>query len=386
MRVLHVVPTYVPAWRYGGPIRSVHGLCKGLAARGVEVHVFTTNVDGDSVSDVPTDHPVDLDGVQVHYFPCGSVRRLYVSSAMRQALARSVAGFDLLHLHSCFLWPTWAAARRAEAARVPFVVAPRGALVPELIARRGRLRKSLWIRWIERRTLSRAAAIHVTSEWERLALSRLALETAPPFVVPNGIDRPPDPPANVPADREDGRRLVFLGRVQWEKGLDRLVPALAQLPGVELVLAGDADPDYADRLRALARDAGAADRMRLVGPVDGEEKWQLLRGADVVVLPSFSENFGMAALEGMAVGRPVAVTRGVGLASVVAEVEAGILLEEDPSGMARALAALLDDPARARKMGANGRRVAMQRFAWDRVAKAMESRYRDLVAAKPNVK
>ena len=76
--------------------------------------MFTTNVDGDSASDVPLGTPVDREGVLVHYFPCGLLRRLYVSAGMRDALAREVGGFDLLHLHSCFLWPTWAAARQAE--------------------------------------------------------------------------------------------------------------------------------------------------------------------------------------------------------------------------------------------------------------------------------
>ena len=88
MRVLHVVPSYIPAWRYGGPIRSVHGLCAGLARAGLDVHVFTTNVDGDRDSEVPLGEPVDLDGVQVTYFPSRRLRRLYYSPEMRSARYR----------------------------------------------------------------------------------------------------------------------------------------------------------------------------------------------------------------------------------------------------------------------------------------------------------
>src|SRR6516164_1585335 len=79
MRILHVVPTYHPAVRYGGPIYSVHSLCRALAADGHRVHVFTTNVDGPGNSDVPLRRPVDLDGVQVHYFPSRWFRRIYCS-------------------------------------------------------------------------------------------------------------------------------------------------------------------------------------------------------------------------------------------------------------------------------------------------------------------
>ncbi len=95
MRLLHVVPTYLPAVRYGGPIQSVHGLCAALAARGHDVHVFTTNVDGPGDSAVPLGRPVDMDGVNVWYFPSRWLRRLYWSPPMARALKRDVGTFDL---------------------------------------------------------------------------------------------------------------------------------------------------------------------------------------------------------------------------------------------------------------------------------------------------
>src|SRR5215472_13265171 len=98
MRLLHIAPTYLPATRYGGPIYAVHGLCRALAARGHDVTVFTTNVDGDSESDVPLNEPVVLDGVSIRYF-ASTMRRLYVSPAMRRAL-HDLRGFDLVHAHS----------------------------------------------------------------------------------------------------------------------------------------------------------------------------------------------------------------------------------------------------------------------------------------------
>src|SRR4051812_26407557 len=160
VRILHVVPTYLPATRYGGPIYAVHGLCRALAARGHEVDVFTTNVDGDRDSEVPLGAPVTLDGVRVHYFassPAGIRRRFYVSPLMRAALANELVDRDIVHLHSVFLWPTYATARAAERARVPYVVSPRGMLVPELIRRKSRLVKSAWIRLVERRTFRHAS-------------------------------------------------------------------------------------------------------------------------------------------------------------------------------------------------------------------------------------
>src|SRR5215510_6541695 len=110
MKILHVVPTYYPAVRYGGPIWSVHGLASALAAQGHNVHVYTTNLDGKDVLPVPLDRPSLLDGVTVWYFATGLGRRLFRSPAMRQALNLNAASFDIIHLHSVFLWPTSAAA------------------------------------------------------------------------------------------------------------------------------------------------------------------------------------------------------------------------------------------------------------------------------------
>ena len=191
MRVLHVVPSYYPAVRYGGPIVSVHALCKALVRRGHDVHVFTTNVDGQANSNVPVGVPVEMDGVKVWYFPVPLLRRLYWSPRLGQALQLQMRSFDIVHMHSVFLWPTWAAARAATRHGVPYVVAPRGMLVADLIRRKSRLLKTAWIRLIERGNLERAAAIHVTSRIEGDDLAAFNLRLPPVHIVPNGVDAAP---------------------------------------------------------------------------------------------------------------------------------------------------------------------------------------------------
>src|SRR5262245_46752372 len=114
MRILHVVPTYLPAVRYGGPIFAVHGLCRALVSRGHEVEVVTTNINGSENSAVPIEVPVELDGVQVRYFPSRLLRRLSWAPSLARVLRQQISTFDLVHLHSVFLWPTWAAARSAR--------------------------------------------------------------------------------------------------------------------------------------------------------------------------------------------------------------------------------------------------------------------------------
>ena len=116
IRGLHVVPTYLPAMRYGGPIYSVHELCRSLCREGLEVHVATTNVDGREVSRVPLHAPVNMDGVCVWYFCSPALRRIYWSPGMARFFAARLKSFDLVHLHSVFLYPTNRAARAAGSA------------------------------------------------------------------------------------------------------------------------------------------------------------------------------------------------------------------------------------------------------------------------------
>lgn len=362
MRVLHVVPTYLPATRYGGPIFAVHGLCRALARRGHDVEVFTTNVDGRGVSDVSLGTPVDIESVRVHYFP-SPMRRLYYSPAMRKALRARILDFDLVHAHSVFLWPTASAAHVAHRAGVPYVISPRGMLVPELIQRKSRLVKTAWISLVERRNFRNACAIHFTSEREREDASRLGVSVPRAAVVPNGIDIPP--PRN---EARDPSLVLYLGRINWKKGLDRLIEAVTSIADARLVIAGRDDEDYT---ATLPRH----DRVTFLGEVGGEAKEALLATAAVLVLPSISENFGNAVLEAMAHATPVIVTPGVGLARDVEESEAGIVTDGAPASLTDAIKRLLADEALRATMGSRGRALVESRFGWSQVAAEMEGLY-----------
>jgi glycosyltransferase involved in cell wall biosynthesis len=376
LRLLHVVPTYLPAWRHGGPILAVHGLCKALAARGHEVTVFTTDVHGDGTLDVPLGRPVGIDGVEVRYFPVRSLRRLYWAPGLAAAARAEMARFDAVHLHSVFLWPTSAAARAAERADVPYVLSPRGMLVPELLHARGRWRKLAWLALAERRTIERAAVLHATSALEAEEAARLGFPLPPVAVVPNGIDPEPwdgDLDALSPPVREvvEGAPfLLFLGRLSWKKGLDRLIPALAEVPGPVLAVAGNDEEGLGPKLERLAGDSS---KVRFLGAVHGSDKAALLHRTAALVLPSHSENFGNVVLESWSAGRPVAVTPEVGLAGTVRETGAGIVLDGD---LGQALADLLADPIRLDEMGRRGAEVVRERFGWPAVAREMEEVYR----------
>ncbi|MGH8442070.1 MAG: glycosyltransferase [Nevskiaceae bacterium] len=375
MRILHVTPTYLPATRYGGPIRSVHGLGRAQARGGHDVHVFTTSVDGPADSPVPLGVPVDHEGVRVWYFRSPLARRLYWSPGLARALRAQVASFDVVHVHSVFLWPTLAACRAARAAGVPYVIAPRGMLAAELFRQRGWLRKHLWVALFDRANLERAAVVHVTSEAEATALRQLGHAPKNVEIVPNGVE--PAPAAGDSERRNDV--LLYVGRLHPLKGLPRLVEAAAEVPGCELWLAGNDEEGHRARLEQLVSSRRLGGRVRFLGAVTDADKHALYRQATLFVLPSHSESFGIAALEAMAHGCPVVVTPEVGLAGSIRAADAGLVCPGE--ALAQALRGLLADGARRRAFADRGLRLAAD-YSWDAIATRIDGLYRRIVSSR----
>jgi glycosyltransferase involved in cell wall biosynthesis len=383
VRILHVVASYLPATRYGGTIVSVHGLCAALAARGHDVHVFTTSVDGPADSAVPHGEPVLLDGVHVWYFRSRFLRRLYYAPAMSPQLREQVRSFEVVHTHAIYLWPLWAAGRAAVAAGVPHVISPRGMLEKALIERQTALWKSLLIAFVEKPRFESASAIHVTSARERDQALPFGFNFPPFHEVANGVGgvaapvQPPSPRIAALAARRP--YLLFLGRINWKKGFDRMVAALALAPSATLVVAGTDEDGYQATVEALARTHGVAHRLLFVGEVLGADKHAAIAGAGALILPSYSENFGNVVLEAWAHGCPVIVSPEVGLAAAV-EACGGGWVTGTPETLGRLMEQVMTDPQAARIAGERGRAEVDRRFTWDAVAGRMEQVYAAAIA------
>ncbi len=149
------------------------------------------------------------------------------------------------------------------------------------------------------------------------------------------------------------------------------------MPGARLVIAGNDDEGYTPKLRVLAAELGVAERVRFVGPVVGADKEALLGRASLLLLPSYSENFGNVVLEALARGCPAVVTPEVGAAEVVRAAGGGVVVAGEPEVLAGAVSALLENPERA-EMGRRGQQYVTAQFTWAAVAERMEAAYRGL--------
>jgi glycosyltransferase involved in cell wall biosynthesis len=379
---LHVSPYFAPALQYGGPPASVLGLCQGLQRAGIDVEVVTTTANGDA--QLPAS-PLDgdrYDGVAVRYVKAAFPRRFF-GARVRAPLTAALARADVCHIHGVWNVPEWWASYLARARKLPYVVSPRGMLQPQAV-RRGRWRKTVAYRLLERANLRGAGLLHATSEQEAEALRDLQLGV-PIAVVPNGVDLDAAERAPLGYRRQlgippDAFVILFLGRMHRIKRLDLLADAFDELrathQSAHLVLAGHDEqaliPDLTRRLSAHASFVHALDA------VGGQDKWALLRDADVTVLCSDSESFGITVVESLAAGVPAVVTRTCPWPEIETR-ECGFWVEQDARAIAAALRVLADDPARRRRMGERATALAREQYGWDAIAPVMSRLYTGLL-------
>jgi len=258
-------------------------------------------------------------------------------------------------------------------------------LVDQLIRRRNRWLKLAWIHLFETRNLRAAAMIHFTSDAEALHAAMPGITWGRHCVVANGVDLETGlngESATLPAAAHFAGRpfIMFLGRLTWKKGLDRLIQSVAHIPGANLLIVGDDDEGYAAALETLALREGVRERMIFAGPVTGAAKRELLRRASVLVLPSYSENFGNVVLEAMAEACPVVVTPEVGAAPIVEQSRAGLVASGDPAGLADAIGRILGDAGLRSQMGRRGREAVAAGYSWDAIAGRMIEQYDALMS------
>ena len=393
MRVLHVIPNL--AARTGGPPVAVVESSLALARCGVATPLLAAamaeTASAPSHARVsPADLPGGAETLDVRLFPARWPRRLAYSPALSRALDEEARGYDVVHIHSLFLFPQYAAYRAARRSRVPYVVSPRGALDPYLRARSRPLKAindALW----QRAMLDGAAAMHVTSDDEARLLRDVA-PAVPRAVVPNGIrcaDFDDLPPAGEFRRRflggHDGPVVTYLGRISHKKGLDLLIRAFAlaarDVPEARLAIVGPDDEGLTPALAAVAAREGIAASVTFTGMLRGRDKLAALAATDVWALSSHSENFGIAVAEALAAGRAVVVSPGVNIAPEIAAAGAGVVSELSAGAFGASIASLLrDDVARAR-FGRAGRAFA-RRYDWAAVAPRLAAMYADVAETR----
>lgn len=374
MRVLHVIPSLSRV--HGGPSEALALMERALTAQGIDVESATTDDDGPGRRNgKQCGVPLQENGVVRRYF---AKRLEFYKPAPEFArwIAREVRHYDLVHIHALFSFTSTVAARAAYRAGVPYVIRPLGTLNDYGMRQRRPWLKRLSMAWIEGPILRRAAAVHFTSDAE-VAEARplgIAMREA---VIPLGVEaaavaRIPRPPGHVPC-------ALFLSRLDAKKNLEGLLDAMPLLTkpaeALNLLIAGDGAPQYVSALKARAEALGISGRVVWAGHVEGQAKAEAFAAADLFVLPSFSENFGIAAAEALAAGLPCVLGEGVAIAPDVVRADAGVAVGTDPRSIAEGLRRIMTREPGLASLSANARELARQRFSVEAMGASLKQLY-----------
>jgi glycosyltransferase involved in cell wall biosynthesis len=362
MKIIHVVPSI--SEEASGPTYSVSALNKAMRSAGEHSRLIATG-------------PESL-GDDVRIFPRQSFPyRLGVAPEMLRWLVAEVnaQNADVLHSHGMWMmpnvYPSWAARR----GKVALVISPRGTF-SEWAMKQSRVRKFIMWRAVQKSAIGNADLFHATSESEYADIRRMGFRQ-PVAVIPNGVDLPNQEKRKF--RKSNDRCLLFLSRIHPTKGLEFLLHAWSglqqQYPEWRMRIIGPGDDAY---LRDLTRLASVLELERVIfsGPLYGDEKQEAYRNADLFVLPTRSENFGMAVAEALASGCPVITTKGAPWSGLVAE-RAGWWIDIGTAPLKAALSeAMSADLCTLANMGARGRDWMERDFSWRRIAAQMLEAYR----------
>ncbi|WP_414563369.1 MULTISPECIES: hormogonium polysaccharide biosynthesis glycosyltransferase HpsP [unclassified Anabaena] len=388
MKVLQIVPSI--SLVYGGPSQMVMGLAGALAREGEKVTILTTDSNGDSGQaplDVPLNCPVKQDGYEIIYFRCAPFRRYKFSIDLLRWLKVHAQEFDVAHIHALFSPVSSAAATVCRQQKLPYILRPLGTLDPADLRKKRQL-KQLYVQFIERRNLAGAAAIHFTSDQEAKISERFGVVTQD-WVIPLGV---------VPYEGDGGSEILsqwgipegqplvlFMSRIDPKKGLDLLIPALEKLLvagcNFHFVLAGTnpQDPDYEEKIKSQIVNSPLRSHTTITGFVSGDLKASLLQAADLFVLPSYYENFGIAVAEAMVAGIPVVISDQVHIWQQVHDSESGWVGVTDVSALVELLQAALQNPQERQRRGLNAQKYALQNFSWGAIARQIVSAYQQIL-------
>jgi len=388
MRILQIVPSI--SLIYGGPSQMVLGLAPALAKEGVEVTILTTDSNGDTGQkplDVPLNRPIKQDGYEIIYFRCAPFRRYKFSLDLLKWLKNHAGEFDLAHIHALFSPISSAAAMVCRQQKLPYILRPLGTLDPADLQKKKQLKK-LYVELIERRNLAGAAAIHFTSDQEAKVSERFGANTRD-LVIPLGVKPTQKNYQSVIRSQlgipEDVPLILFMSRIDPKKGLNLLIPALEKLLDsgykFHFVLAGTnpQDPDYEQKIQTQIANSSLRSHTTITGFVSGELKAGLLQAADLFVLPSYYENFGIAVAEAMVAGIPVIISDQVHIWQQVSDSESGWVGTTDVSALFELLQQTLDNPQECQRRGQNAQKYALEHFSWDAIARQMIQAYNQLL-------
>lgn len=364
MKIIHYIPSID---RTSGGVGAYMQLLTVELGKLVELHVVTHR----------EDNPLELENCTVHYIP-KNVNPFSAKGKKEFLRLLDEIRPDVFHTNCCWLPMSARTAIWAKRLGYKVVYTPHGMLEPWIMQRHYWTKKLPALLLFQKKGLEIADMVHSTADSEKQNLMQLGWNDNV-TVIPNCVQVEK---IAVKESWERNKEILFLSRVHVKKGINFLIEAVAclkdQLQGYTVNIAGEGDDRYIGELKSLAERLGVADMVHFIGGVYGNCKWELLRNADLFVLPTHSENFGIVVAEALASGTPVITTKGTPWQELE-EYKCGWWTEVGTAPTFNALKEFLQcSETELEEMGRNGRRLVEEKYSTKKIAAAITGLYQKL--------
>ena len=381
MKILHVTPSYKPAYIYGGPIESVARLCEALQATGNTVSVFTTTANGKKELDVEPNKEIIVDNVAVTYFSRITKDPTHISLTLWWNVYKRSKDYDIVHIHSWWNVLVIVAAVICHFRKVKVVISPRGMLSDYIITTSHSKIKS-WIHKLIGKSALEKSTFHATSDLEYDECKHVIVGWQG-FLTPNILKLPGK---QIPKESNPIFTMLFLSRIHPKKGLELLFEAVSQLDvELKLKIAGKGDENYIQELKSLVSRLGISQKVDWIGWKSRDEKFIELANADLFVLTSYNENFANVVIESLSVGTPVFISNKVGLSDYIIANNLGWVTELNTDSIVSALKTAIADRKKRELIALNGRNNIFSTFSEEILVKNYIDNYKKVLDYTPNV-
>jgi glycosyltransferase involved in cell wall biosynthesis len=383
LKILYVIPSL--SVLTGGPAKVAYEYCRELVRKGCLATIYTTN-HGQEIINNKNDNIVNRDGVNIYYFNLNHPKNYFFSFSLTKALYENIQNFDIVHIHSIWLYPTLITSLFCRKFGVPYLIKCAGALSSNTYKKRS-LKKQIYLSILEKKSLKNAAAIHYVSSDEKTdsAISSINNNS---LVIPNGIHFDD----LLPTSNEDSffkeypatknkKIILFLARIHPIKGLDRLIRAFStvvrQYSNAHLLVVGP-DDGYQKSIESNLDTLGIRNNVTFTGLITGRDKIKILYKSDIFCLPSYHEAQSISILEAMGCGLPVIISPECKF-NEIQEAGAGIVFDNSDENLSKSLLLLLNDYDLRKKMGRNAKKLVEKKYTWDKVAEQMINEYQKII-------
>jgi glycosyltransferase involved in cell wall biosynthesis len=381
MKILHITASMSSDW--GGPPKVVQELTEDLVKKGNEVSIFTPIKKRESNLICPK-------GVKMKTFKESFFSRIWGghSFCFKKGLEKEIKKFDIIHINETWHYPHFVAYRLAKKYKKPFIITPHGTLEPWCLNYKS-FKKKIFSFLIQRRILNQASAIQALTQKEAKNIKKFGADNYIE-VIPNGINieefndlSPYIDLENEYPQLKNKKIILFLGRIHPIKGLDILAQAFGNVAknrdDIRLLIVGLDNDGYQKEIEKILKKEKVLDKVIFTGALLGKEKLAAFRRSNIFVLPSYSEGFGRATLEAMFCGLPVIVSDQCDFFLNETEDNVGLIINLDIDELVRAIIKLLENPVLSKEMSQNGRKLAREKYTWDKITDKIIDLYKKVL-------